>query len=356
MSFIPKEIPVGVVNWVNTVFTFLNDIEYITSIYLDGAIYIDFVREGTRSIRLTDAPTISIFWDYYTADSILPIETNVSLWDVKSKIWRLLWQRGTSVNFDSATITGEINDLMQEIWRGKYMNTLTNQYMMSDGMFFQENYHSFRISKDWAVTEDIQVWDSSIAMTTDWMNPAGWVLIGWDYIQYTSSTPTSIEWVSGITTSHSQWVIAKQLYVFPENYDVIIEADEVWYFASSVTYTPIDLDGRVKFDIIRIWGVPLMEVRGLQNGTIVRTKYITKYVDMVEDAEDFKLPDRYGTSCIAYIVAGEMWAEKGLIHSQTHLKRWYDRLIQMWDFYNKKTKRVSKIRPKPYAKIWRTAR
>lgn len=355
MSFISKEVPVGVINWINTIFTLLNDVDYITSLYIDWAIYIDFTRDW-KVITLTDAPTSTIFVDYYTADSILPIETNQSLWDVKTKIWRLLWQRSTNLNFSSEILTEEINDFMQEIWRGKYMNMLTKKYMTSWPLFFQENFYSFRISKDWVTTAPVNIGDTSISMSTDWLNPAGWVMIGWDYIQYTSSTATSIEWVSGITTSHNEWVVVKQLYAFPENFDLLIEADEVSYQYSGVAYTPIDLEWSVSFDIIRVWSIPVMEIKGLSSQTIIRTKYITKYVDMVDDTEDFRLPDRYGTSMVAYVIAGEMAYEKLLPQSERLMNRGYDALLGMWDFYNKKVKFKNKIRPKPYRKIWRTSR
>ncbi|WP_219332646.1 hypothetical protein, partial [Oenococcus oeni] len=63
--------------------------DYITSVYVDGAIYTDFTRDG-KVITLPDAPTSIIWVDYYTADSIVPVVTNTKLSDVKSKIWRLL--------------------------------------------------------------------------------------------------------------------------------------------------------------------------------------------------------------------------------------------------------------------------
>ena len=356
MSFIPKEIPSWVIDWINTTFTFLNDIDYITSLYVDGAIYIDFIREWARTVILTDAPTSTIFGDYYTADSILPIETNTKLWDVKTKIWRLLGQQSNSVNYNSEVLNEEINDFMQNLWRGKVINPITKQYIRTWDMYFQENFYSFRISKDSVTTAPVAIWDTSIAMSTVWLAGAGWVMIWGDYIKYTSTTTTSIEWVSGITTSHNEWVVVKPLYAVPENYDMLIEMDEVSYQYSWVSYTPIETDGRVSFDVLRIGGIPVLEIKGLAYDTIVRTKYITKYVDMSDDNEDFKLPDRYGTSAIAPIIAGELAYDKMLPQAERLMNKGYEKLLEMVDFYTRKTKNKTKFRAKPYAKIWRTSR
>lgn len=355
MVFIAKEIPSWVVDWINTVFTLLNDVDYVTSLYIDGAIYVDFTRSG-KVLTLSDAPTSTIFTDYYTANSILPIVTNTSLWDVKSKIWRLLGQRSSSVNYDTDVLTEEINDFLQNLWRGKVMNPITKQYIRTWNMYFQENYYSLRISKDSVTTAPVAIGDTTISMKTDWIAGSGWIMLWGDYIQYTSTTETSIEGVSGITTIHNEWVIVKQLYALPENYDMIIEMDEVSYQYSGVSYTPIDTEGRVSFDILRIWSVPVMEITGLAYDTIVRTKYIVKYVDMSDDNEDFKLPDRYGTSAIAPIIAWELAYDKMLPQAERLMNKGYEKLLEMVDFYTRKTKNKTKFKPTPYAKIWRTSR
>lgn len=352
MAFIPKEIPSWVIDGINKIFTLLNDVDYITSVYLDGAIYVDFTLSG-KVITLSDAPTSTIYVDYYTADSIIPIVTNTKLSDVKTKIWRLLWVQPNSGNFSSEILTEEINDVMSDIWRGNIVNRLTNKIISSGWMYFQENYYSFRISKKSNITSDVSIGDTSINMPTDGMNAQGWVMIWGDYIQYTSKTDTSIEWVSGITTSHNSGATVIQLYTLPLNYDIMIQMDEVNYQYSWVRYTPINWEWVVKFDILRVWSVPLLKIDWLAYDTIIRTKYSTKYVDVTDNDSDFPLPDRYGTICIAYIVAGQMWYDKMMLQAERNLKTGYDNLLQMWNFYTRKIQSKTKIRPKAYAKIWR---
>lgn len=355
MAYIPSEVPSWVINGINKIFTLLNDVDYIVLLTFDGATYVDYTRDW-KVITLSDAPTSSIYVSYYTADSIVPIVTNTKLSDVKTKIWRLLWVQPESGNFSSEILTEEINDVMSDIWRGNIVNRLTSKIMSSWGMYFQENYYSFRISKQSSITADVAIDDTSISMATDGMNAQGWIMLWGDYIQYTSKTDTSIEWVSGITTTHNSGATVIQLYAMPENYDIIIEMDEVNYQYSGVRYTPIDLEWIVKFDAIRVWSVPLLKIDGLTYNTIIRTKYSTKYVDVTDDSADFPLPDRYGTNCIAYIVAGQMWYDKMMLQAERNLKTGYDNLLQMWNFYTKKTQSKTKIRPKAYSKIWRTSR
>lgn len=72
MQYIIKETPEGVIDWVNKVFTFSSEIKEFDDLWLDGAIYNDFVIDW-KNIILVDAPKSSIFWDYY------------SFWDISSK-------------------------------------------------------------------------------------------------------------------------------------------------------------------------------------------------------------------------------------------------------------------------------
>jgi hypothetical protein len=49
------------------VFTFLNDIDYITTLVIDGAEYTDFTVDSNNKkvVTLVDAPILNIYADYY---------------------------------------------------------------------------------------------------------------------------------------------------------------------------------------------------------------------------------------------------------------------------------------------------
>lgn len=237
------------------------------------------------------------------------------------------------------------------------MNKLSKKYIQAGDLYFQENYHAFRTVEDTATTQEVSVWDTRIYMDATNLNAAGWVLIWGDYIQYTSKTDTYIDWVSGIQTPHDSGRIVKQLYTLPENYDIVLEMDEVQYFAGSVKYIPLELDWYISFDVVRVGTVPIVQIKGLSPETVVRAKYRIKYVQITDDDADFPLPDEYGESVVAYMVAGMMAVDKMMPQGQTLLDTGYTNLVDMYSNYSKKMKKTTNfIRPKAYSKIWRTFR
>lgn len=75
MAFISKEVPVGLVNGVNKVYTLANLVNVIDDVFVDGAIYLGVVTVAGDVITLADAPTASIFVDYWTSPPIPPPPT-----------------------------------------------------------------------------------------------------------------------------------------------------------------------------------------------------------------------------------------------------------------------------------------
>jgi len=66
-DYVSNETPSWAVNWSNMVFTSLNPISKIDEIYVDWAIYLNYTLEwaDVSKITLSDAPTVSIYLDYY---------------------------------------------------------------------------------------------------------------------------------------------------------------------------------------------------------------------------------------------------------------------------------------------------
>ena len=65
MSFVSKEVPTGAINGINKTYLLLNPVDYINEIFVDGVVYTTFSLVG-NVLTLTDAPSASIFVDYYT--------------------------------------------------------------------------------------------------------------------------------------------------------------------------------------------------------------------------------------------------------------------------------------------------
>lgn len=65
MTYIIKEIPFGLIDWNNRIFSFSEKIKQLDDLWLDWAIYTDFIVDW-KDIILSHAPKLSIYWDYYT--------------------------------------------------------------------------------------------------------------------------------------------------------------------------------------------------------------------------------------------------------------------------------------------------
>lgn len=63
--FIQKEVPTGLINGVNKVYTLANTPTQVADVYVDGAIYTTFT-DASGTLTLVDAPTTTIYVDYWT--------------------------------------------------------------------------------------------------------------------------------------------------------------------------------------------------------------------------------------------------------------------------------------------------
>ena len=345
-----KENPSGAIDWVNKVFTFLNNIEQIDDLWVDNVIYTSFVVNGNQ-VTLTDAPTLSIYADYLTAGSEIPVSTDITFWDIKSKVWTLLWQKPTSVNFSNTIVWDEINTQSLEVWRGRVINVLNQQIIRAWDLWFQNWKFTTRIKAGWIATNVVNIWDTEIWTNTANLYPAWYVLIGWDIINYTAISSTQIEWVSGITTNHYVWDKITQLYPVPANFETMIGIEIVTNQNGWVRYTPVPLNnGVVSYQILRVWSNVYLKIDWLQNNTEVRISYTKKYEDLSEDSQICPFPDKYGINVIAYLVAWVLAYDKGLPMWERLLNRAYSNLRTMYQYYTNETKVIKqKLMPKHYS-------
>lgn len=70
--FYPKEVPSGTVDGANKTFELANVINTIDDVFVDGNIYLGSItKTGEKQITLADAPTLTIYVDYF--DKTLPL-------------------------------------------------------------------------------------------------------------------------------------------------------------------------------------------------------------------------------------------------------------------------------------------
>lgn len=133
---IKKEIPSGIINGSNTVFTLLNVPSLIDDLWIDGAIYTSF-SVSENIITLTDAPTLSIFVDYATGSTFIPDTTDITFGDIKAEVWSLLGQKSTSTNFSDTRVGQKINTVMRNVCRGRVTSLIdTNRIYRAGNLWF----------------------------------------------------------------------------------------------------------------------------------------------------------------------------------------------------------------------------
>ena len=345
-----KEIPSGVIDWVNKVFTFINEIDYIDDLWVDNVIYNNY-SINWNIVTLNDAPTLAIYADYNPKWSVIPVATDVTYWDIKSKVWQLLGQKPTSTNFSNEIVWDEINVSSLDIWRGRLTNLLNQQIIRAWNLWFQEWYFTTRIKSGWIATEVVNIWDWTIKTdTTNFYSP--WVaMIWWDIFTYTWKTATELTWVTGITTNHYVWDKITQLYQVPTNFETMILTEYVKTNCNGVYYQEIPLNnGVIRYQIMRMGANVYLKIDWFQNNTEIRIKYTKKYEDMVNDTDICPYPDKYGTNVIAYVVAWALAYDKWMPQAERLLNRGYANLKAMYQYYTNETKVIKqRLQPKHYS-------
>lgn len=343
MTYVAKEIPSWVIDWVNKVFTLLNDVDYISDVYYDWVITTDFTRVD-KVITLTYAPTLSIFVDYNTttADSI--VSTTCTFWDIKEKVWALLWAKSTSTNFSDTIVANEINLQGRTAWKGRMVNKLNpSQIFRAWYMYFKDKSYVIRVKADNVpLTADVAVWDTTIDLVTDNLLWAWYIELWWDYIKYTSTSATQLLWVSGITIEHLIWEEVAQLYEAPL---LIDKPSSVEKITTGKSYDiPYNL-WNIRYEVIK-YTETLIKIVWLEVWDIVRVNYIEQYSNMGLDTDNCPFPEEYWISVLAYLTAGALGYEKWIPNSQYILNSWYNSLQEMYsDIWNETNIVVQSIKP-----------
>lgn len=350
MAKIYKEVPSWAIDWVNKIFTFINPITQIDDLWVDNVIYTSF-SISWNIVTLADAPTLAIYADYVTIWSDLPVVSDVTYWDIKSKVWSLLGQKPTSTNFSNDIVWDEINNQGLEVWRGRVINLLNpQQTIRAWNLWFQESSFATRIKKGWSVTELVNIWATSIKTETWYLNPTWYVLIGWEIINYTWITATALTGVTGVKVQHNVWDKIIQLYPVPENFETMSKMDLIQNSFGWVYYKEIPLNTwNAKYEILRVWHDVYLKIDWLSNNAEVKISYVKKYTDLSADSDISLFPDNYGINVIAYLVAWVLAYDKGMPQSERLLNRAYGNLRAMYQYYTNETKVIKQtLKPKHY--------
>jgi hypothetical protein len=284
--------------------------------------------------------------------SIIPVTTNITFWDIKSKVWDLLWQKPTSTNFSSSIVWNEINAISLEVWRWRVINLLSPQQIIRAWkLWFQDWKLWTRINAGWICSEIVNIWDTEIKTDTTNLKWAWYVLIGSNIINYTAKSSDQIEWVTGITTEHLVSDKITQLYEVPTDFETMEWIDKVITGTSWVLYKEIPLNSWViSYKILRLWDKVLLQINWLSNNDEIRVRYAKKYNDLINDDDICPFPDKYWINVIAYLIAWWLAYDKWLPTAERLLNRAYWNLRSMYQYFTNETKVITqRLQPKHYS-------
>lgn len=192
-NYIYNETLLGVIDWVNTVFTTLYPIQNIEEVYIGGAVYrnVSFTA-GEQSITFATAPTIGMSQptiDYFRADiEPTPDTSLVTLGDVLEDVYDYIGQERIK-NWQPNKVYKE-SIIKKHITKG--FDRIRNM------RYYKDNISSFSFNK----AKDWEAWDYS--PTSLFIGERDYVPANWYYlvkdsavVNYTSFVEGNLNWGSG---------------------------------------------------------------------------------------------------------------------------------------------------------------
>jgi hypothetical protein len=217
MAFISKEIPAGLINGINTVFTLSNPIALIDDIWFDGGIYLTppgtFFTVG-NTITLGNAPTVSLEIDYYTTPPITPggggaapsyYSADINFESLVNLVLREL-KEPEGVGSEAVTV-GLVKDTINMV----YAEAFNDQRMKQSA---RENNISFQLANDTTLTADLNVGDPTM-LIDDAVSflAAGRVLGLSEMIDYTTNDFVhTLGGLSGLQIMQPSGTVIRQMY------------------------------------------------------------------------------------------------------------------------------------------------
>jgi hypothetical protein len=350
-KLVVNETPAGLINWVNKVFTFINDIDEMVTLVFDWTEYTDFVVNSLnkKQITLVDAPIYALYADYYPLTSEITEDTTITFWDIKTKVWSLLWQKSTSTTYSDTIVWDAINEIARKVLKGRVRSLLDpNKTYRAGKLWFLENKTNIRIKSWWILSEALDLWDITALCDTTYILSSWYVEIWRDLINYTSIDTTGLLGVSWQTIWHLIWEKIVQLYEMPVAMD---KPNKVLRVIWNKEYEIPLYTGQesVYYQIIRTWTKILFKIVWLSNDDLVSVEYVSKFINMGSNATENPLPETYWISVLAYLTAGELGYNTGLTLAERVLNTAYSNLQEMYQDYTNETNVIKQsIKPRSY--------
>jgi len=276
-----------------------------------------------------------------------------TFWDMKNKVWSLLWQKSTSINFSGTIVGDALNQRVLDFLRGKIVNVLNPKQILTTGKLWITEWSTYlRTVMNSSLSSDLIVWAVTIACDTTNLASSGWVQIGWQVFAYTGKTSTTLTGITAPTILIPSGTDVIQLYTMPTNFEkpkalFTIDANS----GTRVGEILLNKANHVAFyEVIKTsTGGNLLKIVWLDSNTLVEIQYSTSYTPMVNDSDICPIPDHYGESAVAFLVAGEMGLDKGIPNAQNILARAYANTQTAFNYFNSESSKPrTQVRPISY--------
>lgn len=316
MAFLYNQIPSWAINWVNKEFLLSEEPIAILDVVLDWVEYYSFSVVG-KILTLLDAPTNNLWVDFEYGTSPAPISTNWygnTLKEIYDRVYTMLAEETDVDLFNlEKTVKPTINQVHNNICKGVVADETTQPHTIirARELRFLNKTTPIVNPGDARTDTDTLVWASYISADTRKLLSSGYVVINGNVIRYRWKNDSMITGIDlgtlGVENAYSVGATIHQVYPIPQDalQTLQLVRDSDWHILKETNYRTND---RGDYKIITdnaLTNNRYILFNHPRNGSYTLT-YKQAPVKLIEDADKCNLPDDYGLSVLAPIVAGKL--------------------------------------------------
>lgn len=312
---IPNEVPAGIINWSNKMFTCNNVISSILSLMKDWVETTDYTISW-NNIIFNVAPSYNVLCDYITSSEWIDssdLSWNTSQDKIISRIYNdILKVNINSTVFKLDTTKEFINEIQSSLLNGDYVDITWKRHRETKLSFLYKKQYVNVTDNEVLTLENSQVWET----IKIWQNnfSSWYVYINWDVIKYTSNIDWVLSWISWQSKNIKSWSKVSEIFKLDLNsyktVDVSVDFWNVWYQllykdennrTLSTWYTIINdyyNNKYIKFLWITDWEVTITYLRKIPDITstvnsIMPWDYAIKILPYLVAAKHLSLSDEF---------------------------------------------------------------
>ena len=319
---ITNESLIWTVDWTNTVFFTNEPLKQVESLIRDWVHTLDYsYTPWDNKITFVDAPEVNQpyinYVTYWTTDSANDFSWNTTQSELIDRLYSdILLEKTDSTVYRLETAKSMLSEIQDAICRWEYVETLRSwkrKKHRANNLSFLKKTKNFKIYESTTLTEDHNVWDSTISII--WKEfPDFWtVFINWNVIWYTSinSEWTIISWLSKTDFIAKKWDQVKIIFPIPVDY---------WRELTITVYSQNKEQVLPKLDEREVWKNNYQKyfkeiidttqwwyflVNWLSTDDTVNISYYRIAPDITENVNTI-IPWKYAIQILPYLVAFQM--------------------------------------------------